>query len=172
MPSADTASRLDNIHRSIDRFLQEKIETGLSETIFYMFQHMPSNLTDSLTRWIVATVNDLGQIGPLRGAGSGQSGAMRALQLDLNLYEKSDSSSLTQTSRYALSTLATEVKELFGSRSGGIKVYDYTDVAVPHVGLLRPSRFPTVIIRHDAENIGIRQADVRVELTYVDVVND
>ena len=157
----EAGSKPQNILKSIDAFVQSNIETGLSQTVYYMYQHIPAAL-DQPVRWVVMTLIDLGQVGSVKIAGENSHSAQTEYVLTFNLYEKAETN-LSETTRYTLATLAADIAGVF-PLGLDIPVHDYDASGTPQHGGLGVRGFPSIVADDSLAAEGIRQMTVNVPL--------
>ena len=164
MPALEAGSRDDYIFRSVDAWVRAAIEVGLSQRVYYQYQHIPA-VDFQPVRWVIATLIPLGPIAPTRYDGGNRFSEWSEATLDFNCYEKSDQANRAETNRYSLMGLATQIKGLF-SRNMVIPVYDYGTAGEPQAGALRVHSMPNVAPFGTPDDSAIRQINVQVPLRY------
>lgn len=164
MPALEAGSRDDYIIRSVDAWVRAAIEVGLSQRVYYQYQHIPA-VNFQPVRWVVSTLLILGPIASTRYDGGNRFSEWTEAMLIFNCYEKSDAANRAETNRYSLIGLATQIKGLF-SRNVAIPVYDYGTVGEPLAGSLRVHGTSSVASAETPDDSAIRQINVQVPLRY------
>jgi hypothetical protein len=166
MPTVEAGSRQENIARSVDAYIRTHIEVGLSTTVYYENQYVPTSVIRP-SYWIEPTLNYLGQVSQLSRKGSGFQ-AWVNYALDFNIIEQTDAIGVAQVNRYALRRLATDVSEVF-EVGVVVPIFDYDTVGSPWAGGLSVNEKPQIVAAQTPDDQVVRQIDVRVTLEMIAV---
>ena len=165
MPSIlHDASKQSNIERSIDNWLLTVLSPVIDGVRIYLNdEHYPSKNEDLPDIHVVSTIHYTGSISEAYHEDDGGVSTIQQLILDLNIYQKEDSTNRESSRRYRIAEIATTIKEQLGLFSG-IIIYDYSNSSIIPIGSLEPSGTPS--FRRGGVYDGIRSALVSCNLNY------
>lgn len=164
MPTLEAGSKLSNITRSVNVFVNAQIRVALGYTIYYMGQDRVGTLPK---RWVEAELMVGEALDLIKNAPGGALSVWRECWLNLNCFEQLETGT-GSTNLYSLTEMAEAVRGVFLPTTG-IPVYDYATSGTPYAGALmvwEPSPARAIATAPDA---GISQINVRVPLRYHEV---
>lgn len=166
MATLEAGSRLENIAKSINVFINTKLTQGFGYTVYYMGQDRIGTLPK---RWVEADLMILNAI-DIVSTGPGQKlSVWKECAINLNCFEQAETGT-GGSNLYALMTMAEKVREVFLPGTG-IPIRDYAAVGTPQVGALMVWEMPVLTDVPTAPDAGIVQINVRVPLRYHEVYN-
>lgn len=167
MPTLETGSRYDDIHKSVNAYIDANIRVALGHTVYYMGIGRTGALPK---KWIEA---DLIPASPVQSpivAGPQSYSSWMECYLNLNFFQLTDEGTGT-ANVYALITMVDDVRSYF-EYNASIPIRDYNTVGTPIVGYLRVLEKPDVNPMELDTRIGARQINVSVSLRHHEVVTN
>lgn len=165
MPTLEAGSRLDNIAKSVNVFLDINVKQALGFTVYYAGQDRIGTLPK---RWVEADLIILGAIDIVHTGPGSQLAVWKECAVNLNCFEQLETGS-AGSNLYTLVTMADQVREKF-LISTAIPVSDYATPGLPRVGGLMVWESSTLSEVPTAPDAGIRQINIRVPLRYHEVL--
>lgn len=164
MPTLTPATRLDNIERSLNVYIEANIKVGMGLVVIYprsqRTQVMPAH-------WVMVDYQKLAPLSTVWQSGTGIRGALTDHVVVLNIFEKDDDRKAGGGSTvYTLPGLASTISDFF-STNATVSVRDYAAVGTPVVGSLRGIGFPDVLSVPTPIDAGITQLNISARLQYV-----
>lgn len=165
MPTLEAGSRLDNITKSVNVYVNTNVATALSLTVYYQGQDRLGTLP---ARWVEADfIPGSGIAGVMSAPGAGLSTWTECF-LNLNCYERTESG-LATTNLYGLISMVESVRQKFLVGTG-ITIRDYATAGNPVSGALMVWERPEVTEVPIVPDAGIKQINISVPLRYHEVI--
>ena len=165
MPTLEAGSRLDNITKSVNAYVQMHLKTGLGYTVYYAGQDRIGTLP---TRWVEADLIPASAIDTVMGAPGGGLSIWTECFLNLNCYEQMETG-LGTTNIYSLITMVESIRSRFLVGSA-IDVKDYGTAGTPWAGALMVWERPEITEVPIVPDAGIKQINISVPLRYHEVI--
>lgn len=164
MATLGAGSRLDNITRSVNVYVNTNIATALGYTVYYAGQDRVGTLPQ---RWVEADLIPGSGIADVMAAPGGLSTWTEAF-LNLNCYERI-ATGTGATNLYSLISMVETIRQQFLVTTG-ISVQDYTQGGAGYVGALMVWERPSVVEVPVVPDAGIKQINISVPLRYHEVI--
>lgn len=165
MPTLEAGSRLDNITKSINVFVQSQIVTGLGHKVFYMGQDRLDTLP---TRWVEADFIPGAGIEVIMSAPGGGVSTWTECFLNINCFEQMETG-IGTPNLYALITMVETIRQKFLIGTG-IPIRDYGTAGNPVAGALMVWERPNVTEVPIVPDAGIKQINISVPFRYHEVI--
>ena len=166
MPILEAGSRLDNITKSVNVYVNTNVATALSLTVFYQGQDRLGTLP---TRWIEADFLPAAAIDTVMSAPGGGLSTWTECFLNLNCYERIETG-LGTGNIYTLIATVEAVRQKFLVTTG-ITVRDYNTAGNPVAGALIVWERPSVTEVPIVPDAGIKQINISVPMRYHEIIN-
>ena len=166
MPTLESGSRLDNITKSVNVYVNTQLVTGLGYTVYYMGQDRLGTLP---TRWVEADFIPGSGIAGIMAAPGGGVSTWVEMFLNLNCYEQMETG-LGATNIYTLITMVDAVRQKFLITTA-ITVRDYATAGNPVSGALMVWERPDVTEVPIVPDSGIKQINISVPMRYHEVIS-
>lgn len=165
MAILEAGSRLDNISKSVNAYVQTYIKTGLGYTVYYAGQDRIGTLP---ARWVEADLIPGSGIADVMAAPDGGLSTWVEAFLNLNCFEHIETGT-GAPSLYALITMAESIRQKFLITTG-ITVRDYATAGNPVAGALMVWERPNLTEVPVVADSGIKQINISVPLRYHEVI--
>ena len=166
MPILEAGSRLDNITKSVNAYVNTNVATALSLAVYYQGQDRLGTLP---TRWIEADFLPAAAIDTVMSAPGGGLSTWTECFLNLNCYERIETG-LGTGNIYTLIATVEAVRQKFLVTTG-IPVRDYNTVGNPVAGALMVWERPSVAEVPIVPDAGIKQINISVPMRYHEIIN-
>lgn len=168
MAAVASNSRLDNIERSINVYVQANIEIGLGVKVIYdRAERGNKPIVEPLpVRWVDLQPMPLSAQTIVFRSSTGRRAARTEYLLNINCFEQDDARFEGGATIYTLSTLVDDVRDLFVPDSS-IIIRDYNTVGDPAVGALTVVGIPPVTEVPTAADLAVTQVNLSVTFSYV-----
>lgn len=166
MPILEAGSRLDNITKSVNVYVNTNVATALSLTVFYQGQDRLGTLP---TRWIEADFLPAAAIDTVMSAPGGGLSTWTECFLNLNCYERIETG-LGTGNIYTLIATVEAVRQKFLVTTG-ITVRDYNTAGNPVAGVLMVWERASVTEVPIVPDAGIKQINISVPMRYHEIIN-
>lgn len=164
MASLEAGSRLDNISKSVNVYVQTHLATGLGYTVYYAGQDRIGTLP---TRWVEADLIPGSGIADVMTYVNEGTSTWTECFLNLNCFEQVETGTGTPNI-YSLITMVETIRGRF-LVGAAIDIKDYGAVGTPWAGALMVWERPSVTEVPVVPDSGVKQINISVPFRYHEV---